>query len=89
MWKIIRDNHEIGHLGCDKTMDSIRMRVYFPGLKDKVSTYVTSCEYWQRVKTGLKFKKGCKTLTTGDVWNEVWYKTGIDLITNLPETPEG
>ena len=23
-----------------------------------------------------------------DILNEVWYKMGIDLITNLPETPE-
>ena len=81
MWRAVRDDHGIGHLGCDKTIDSIRMWLYFPGLKDKVSTYVTSCEYCQRVKNGSKFEKGCKSLTSIDVSNEVWYKMGIDLIT--------
>ena len=28
-------------------------------------------------------------LTPVDVPNEVWCKTGIDLVANLPETPEG
>ena len=85
----MRDDHGTGHLGCDKTIDSISMWLYFPGLKDKVSTYVTSCEYCERVKTGSKFEKGSKTLITIDILNGVWYNMGIDLITNLPETPEG
>ena len=85
----MRDDHGTGHLGHNKTIDSIQMQLYFPGLKDKVSAYVTSCEYCQRVKSGSKFKKGCKSLTPVDVPNGVWHKMGIDLITNLPEMPEG
>ena len=30
-----------------------------------------------------------KSHTHGHVPNGVWYKMGIDLITNLPETPQG
>ena len=88
MWRAVRGDKRTGHLHCDKTIDIIRMWLYFPRLKDKVSAYVTSCKYCQRVKTGSKFKKGSKTLTPVFIPNEVWYKMGIDLITNLPETPE-
>ena len=43
----------------------------------------------RELKVGQKFEKGCKSLTPVDILNGVWHKTGIDLITNLPETPEG
>ena len=87
MWRAVRDDHGTGHLGCDKTIDSIQMWLYFTGLKDKVSAYVTSCEYCQRVKSGLKFGKGCKSLTPMDILNRVWHKMDIDLITNLQKCP--
>ena len=57
MWRAVRDDHGTGHFGHDKTINSIQMQLYFPGLKDKVSAYVTSCKYCQRVKSGSKLKK--------------------------------
>ena len=45
------------HFGHDKTMESLRLQVYFPGMKTKITLYVTSCEGCKRVKAGSKFEK--------------------------------
>ena len=70
-------------------MESVRLQMYFPGMKSKMISYVTSSEGCQRVKTGSKFKKGCKTLQPVDVPTQIWHICGIDLITNLPKMPGG
>ena len=42
----------------------------------------------RELKVGQSLKKDAK-VSPMDVPNRVWHEMGIDLITNLPETPEG
>ena len=50
------------HFEHDRTMESVRLWAYFPGMKSKISAYVMGCEACQMVKAGSKFEKGCKML---------------------------
>ena len=96
-WKIIRECHESvgnsvearamsGHFGRDKTVQLLCSKLFFPNIKEKVSQFVNSCESCQCVKAGNKFDKGGEKLKLV----LVPYQTmSIDLITNLPKTPEG
>ena len=56
---------------------------------NKVKQFVESCEACQCVKAGSKFEKGGDKLKSIHVPLETWTQLGIDLITNLPVTPEG
>ena len=97
---IIRECHEgtgnsiearslSGHFGRDKTSALLTSKVYFPNIKRKVTDFVNTCDACQRVKCGGKFEKGGDKLKSIPVPHEVWVQVGIDLVTNLPETPEG
>ena len=78
-----------GHLGRDRTVSLLTSKVYFPGITNKVKKFVESCEACQCVKAGSKFEKGGDKLKSIHVPLETWTQLGIDLITNLPVTPEG
>ena len=78
-----------GHFGRDKTGSLLSSKVYFLNITYKVKQFVDSCEACQHVKTGSKFEKGGDKLTSIHVPLETWTQLGIDLITNLPKTPEG
>ena len=78
-----------GHFGRDKTVSLLTSKVYFPGITNKVKQFVESCEACQHVKAGSKFEKGGDKLKSVHVPHETWTQLGINLITNLPVTPEG
>ena len=91
-WRIIRECHEgvgnsvetramSGHFGRDKSVQLLCSKVFFPN--------VNSCESCQRVKAGNKFDKGGEKLKSVPVPYQTMNQLGIDLITNLPKTPEG
>ena len=99
-WWLVRMSHEgvgttveakamSGHFGRDKTVSLLSSKVYFPNITHKVKQSVDSCEPCQRVKVGSKFDKGGDKLKSIHVLLETWTQLGIDLITNLPKTPEG
>lgn len=99
-WRYIRECHEgtgrtvesrsmSGHFGRDKTCALLASKVFFPNIKKKTLAFVDSCENCQRVKCGSKFQKGGDKLKPIAVPHEIWCQVGVDLITNLPETPEG
>ena len=99
-WRIIRECHEgvgnsvearamSGHFGRDKSVQLLCSKVFFPNIKEKVSQLVNSCESCQRVKAGNKFDKGGEKLKSVPVPYQTMNQLGIDLITNLPKTPEG
>ena len=70
-----------GHFGRDQ--------LFFPNIKDKVSEFVNSCEACQHVKAGNKFDKGGEKLKSVPIPYQTMNQLGIDLVTNLPVTPEG
>ena len=99
-WRLVRMSHEgvgttveakamSGHFGRDKTVSLLTSKVSFPGITNKVKQFVDSCEACQCVKAGSKFEKGGDKLKSIHVPLETWTQLGIDLIINLPVTPEG
>ena len=78
-----------GHFGRDKTVSLLTSKVFFPGITNKMKQFVESFEACQHVKAGSKFEKGADKLKSIHVPLEPWTQFGIDLITNLPVTPEG
>ena len=78
-----------GHFGRDKTVQLLCSKLFFPNIKEKVSQFVNSCESCQCVKAGNKFDKGGEKLKSVPVAYQTMDQLGIDLITNLPKTPEG
>ena len=78
-----------GHFGRDKTVQLLCSKLFFPNIKDKVSEFVNSCEACQCVKAGNKFDKGGEKLKSVPVPCQTMNQLGIDLVTNLPVTPEG
>ena len=78
-----------GHFGRDKTVSLFSSKVYFPNITLKVKQFVDSCEACQCVKADSKFEKGEERVKFIHVPLETWTQLGIDLITNLPKTPEG
>ena len=99
-WRIIRECHEgvcnsvearamSCHFGRDKTVQLLCSKLFFPNIKEKVSQFVNSCESCQPVKAGSKFDKDGEKLNSVPVPYQTINQLGIDLITNLPKTPEG
>ena len=99
-WRLVHMSHEAvrttveakvmsGHFGRDKTVSLLSSKVYFPNIRHKVKQFADSCEACQCVKAGSKFEKGGDKLKSIHVPLETWTQLGIDLITNLPKTPEG
>ena len=78
-----------GHFGRDKTVQLLCSKLFFCNIKEKVSQFVNSCEACQRVKAGNKFDKGGEKLRSVPVPYHTMNQLGIDLVTNLPVTPEG
>ena len=78
-----------GHFGRDKTVSLLSSKVYILNITHKVKQFVDSCEACQCVKAGSKFEKGGDKLKSIHVPLETWTQLGINLITNLPKTPEG
>ena len=77
-----------GHFGRDKTVSLLSSKVYFLNITYKVKQFVDSCEACQNVKAGSKFEKGGDKLKSIYVPLETWTQLSIDLITNLPKTPD-
>ena len=99
-WRLVHMSHEgvgttveakamSGHFGRDKTVSLLSSKVYFPNITHKVKQFVDSCEACQHEKAGSKVEKGGGKLKSIHVPLETWTQLGIDLITNLPKTPEG
>ena len=78
-----------GHFGRDKTLSLMASKMFFPKMKEKITSYVSSCERCQRVKAGSKFEKGGDKLKSIPVPHGIWVQIGIDMVTCLPETEEG
>ena len=77
------------HFGRDKSVQLLCSKVFFSNIKEKVIQFINSCESCQCVKAGNKFDKGGEKLKSVPVPYQTMNQFGIDLITNLPKTPEG
>ena len=98
-WRIIRECHESvgnsiearamsGHFHRDKTVQLLCSKLFLPSIKDKVSEFVNSCEACNMSKLGTSLTKVVKSSSV-PVPYQTMNQLGIDLVTNLPVTPEG
>lgn len=87
---IIRECHDStvgGHKGDTKTLERIRERFYWKGMKDEVRNYVKTCETCQKRKlTRVKTKMPMRITDTPI---RTFEKVQIDLVGPLPITESG
>jgi hypothetical protein len=87
---IIREHHDTpfgGHLGIDKTLESVQRCFYWPSMRQTVAEYINTCETCQRTKDSNQRPAGL--LRPIPLPENPWEQISMDLITGLPETPRG
>jgi len=77
----------VGHLGRERTVELLRRHPLWPGMRQHVKDYITSCDQCQRNKATNQVSPGL--LTSLNVPTGLWESISMDLITQLPETENG
>jgi hypothetical protein len=80
------DDPVAGHLGIDRTYDSIQKRFYWPSMFSTVRDYVKSCHTCQTCRSNNAKPLG---LMKPSEITFPWEKVSIDLIGPLPKTKNG
>jgi hypothetical protein len=87
--KILRRLHDdptSGHMGIDKTYESVQKRFFWPGMYTTIRNYVASCHSCQTAKFSNEKPYGLmKPVPILKPWDRV----SIDLIGPLPKTSRG
>lgn len=84
---LLHDAHDSplgGHLGFDKTYDSLRRTFYWPRLARDVKKYINSCDQCQRNKPDLQRPAGL--FMPLDIPSQRWDTVSMDFIVRLPKT---
>jgi len=87
---ILQEHHDIntaGHLGIDKTYESISRSFYWPKMIKDVRKYINSCDSCQRNKGTNQQPAGL--LQPLDIPNRRWEQVSMDFIVQLPTTHQG
>ena len=87
---ILQESHDIpisGHLGIDKTYQTVRNSYIWRGLKKDVHDFITSCDQCQRNKGTNKHPYGL--LQPLPIPTRKWESVSMDFITSLPKTKNG
>ena len=88
--RILQECHDVptsGHLGKDKTIESVKRRFYWPRMDVDIVSYVTGCDECQRNKPSQQAKIGL--LQPLPVPDRPWSQVSLDLITQLPRSKLG
>jgi hypothetical protein len=88
--KLIREAHDppySGHFGSKRTLETLTLSYWWPGMRDEVKSYIKNCLRCQMDKSQTGALMG-KLLTLPEP-KQPWSIIGIDFITDLPKTPEG
>lgn len=88
--KIIAELHDstyCGHLGRDKTLERVKSTFWWEPLDKAVREYVRTCPTCQAGKP--RSGKMLGLLNPLPVPSHPWQYMGMDLITGLPQTPQG
>ena len=78
------DNPENGHPGISKTVELVRRHYGFPGMRQKVTTYIKQCLFCQQNKHSTHAPYG--HIQFAPVPNEPWEDITMDFITKLPKS---
>ena len=75
-----------GHLGGLKTIEKVRARFHWFGLRNDIELYIQQCAVCQRVKDPIRHNKGeLKSINSGYLLERI----GIDIVGSLPNTEQG
>src|SRR5690606_32643164 len=84
---LLHDAHDSplgGHLGFDKTYDTMRRTFFWPRLARDVKTYISTCDHCQRNKPDLQRPAGL--VMHLDIPRQRWDTVSMDFIVKLPKT---
>ncbi len=73
-----------GHKGVTRTVDTIRQRLYFPDMTERVRQYIKGCAVCQQMKSASGLK-GASQMRPVPVPRKSFAQIGIDMIGPLPE----
>ena len=83
---VIKQYHDqLGHMGLDKTYDSIRLKYFFPNMYRKINTYIEKCISCQ----AMSGKKPKPPLHETEIPPYPFAKIGLDLSGPYPTTLSG
>lgn len=83
----LHDEPMSGHLGIEKTLQSVRQRFFWKGMKADVNDFVASCVVCQKVKPSKKKTPGLlKPISVPEI---PWTVINTDFVTGLPKTKDG
>ena len=74
-----------GHLGINRTVDSVRRRFYWPGCKSDIKIWCQNCTACAQVKAGPRHKSTMQHVPSGSRFDRVF----MDILGELPETDRG
>lgn len=82
----LHENRTAGHLGRERTLRSIKRRVYWPGMSSDVRRWCKECDICARAKTGPGLGRSslCQSVTGAPL-----DRIGIDIVGPLPVTNDG
>jgi hypothetical protein len=88
--KIISEMHDCpvgGHQGINRTIERIKLYLYWPGMEQEVVQYIKQCKICQVKK---KTQKNIKMpLTITDTKSTPWEKVYLDVVGPLTQTENG
>ena len=82
----LHENRTAGHLGRERTLRSIKRRVYWPSMSSDIKRWCRQCDICARAKTGPGLGRSslCQSITGAPLdW------VGIDIVGPLPVTNDG
>jgi len=88
--RLLEDNHDsatAGHLGYDKTYNTMVRYFWWPNMAKMVKSFIQSCDYCQRSKATNRSAAGL--LMPIGIPQERWEVVTIDFVTGLPVTVAG
>ncbi|PAA84541.1 hypothetical protein BOX15_Mlig014170g1 [Macrostomum lignano] len=85
--QLLHDDPASGHLGTERTLARVVSRAWWPGLKDDVQHWVSSCEVCQRRKVPHQHQRA--PLQNNTVPSAPWEMVQVDIKGPLPETEAG
>ena len=87
---LIKETHDTalgGHLGSDKVYHNLKRDFYWPGMRDLINRYVSTCDICQKSKSWNQRPYGLPQLT--DVPLNNWDVVSMDFCGPLPKTKRG
>ncbi|KAL3699316.1 hypothetical protein R1sor_017338 [Riccia sorocarpa] len=81
------DSAVVGHVGIEKTLETLQRIFYWPKMKEDTATYVRSCRECQQIKATNQSPAGL--LQPLPIPSKRWEHVSMDLVCELPMTKTG